>query len=392
MNSSDKLKKLNDDLRRIELIKIQNALIINDINNFYEIILTNKVSNSNNSINFSTITVDDFLCVEEISQIELMLNRPLVERIKWDKWDYITVFIISTIGVIIDTLVGNPKKGISAACSDKNNVIGSFFDKIHKLHPSGNPMDYQGYKMSGGGHRLRSIGHDLLGFAFGIWQIMNGTFTGGYYKDGKFYEIISKVNQYGTPYETKPFIEATFSYIGHVFCDFFSTYSLPVPGFGYLAQLPSRDIRIFAADMYNNGYNLRHMFIQGFSVLFIEILTRTYCYFRYKKDESISDDQYKMKKREMLLLSHSIVSGFNIGKVVFTGDILAINLPQIYAVIYHFIPFITNYYRNNDRTQKIIRNIKDLDEGQVEKKIVNNFINSDSFNKFINSKSLIINA
>lgn len=344
-------------------------------------------------VNISKINIDDFLSIKEITEIESYLNRPLVKRAKWDKWDYITVFTISLVGVIIDTLVGNPKKGVSAICSDKNSYIGSWFEKIHSLHSPNNPMDYQGFKMGGGGHRLRSIGHDLLGFPFGIWQIMNGNFTGGYYQNGKYFKIFSKINQYGTPYEAKSFIEALFTYIGHVFCDFFSTYSLPVPGFGYLAKLPSREIRIFAADMYNNGYNLRHMFIQGFSVLFIEIMIRTYSYFRLKKVQGLTYEQYTQKKRELLLLSHSIVAGFNIGKVVITGNVLSLNLPQIFAVVFHFLPFIMFHYRNNNTTQKLLRNFSDIKEKQIklENEITENMKESTIFKNFLESEPIIIN-
>ena len=345
------------------------------------------------NVDISKISIDDFLSITEINEIESYLNRPLVKRAKWDKWDYITVFTISLIGVIIDTLVGNPKKGVSAICSDKNSYIGSWFEKIHSLHSPNNPMDYQGFKMGGGGHRLRSIGHDLLGFPFGIWQIMNGNFTGGYYQNGKYFEIFSKVNQYGNPYEAKPFIEALFTYIGHVFCDFFSTYSLPVPGFGYLAKLPYREIRIFAAEMYNNGYNLRHMFIQGFSVLFIEIMIRTYSYFRLKKVQGLTDEQYSQKRRELLLLSHSIVAGFNIGKVVITGNVLSLNIPQIFAVVFYFLPFIMYHYRKDNKTQKLLRNFNELKEKQLklENEIIENMKESTIFKQCLHSQPIILN-
>ena len=62
------------------------------------------------NVDISKISIDDFLSITEINEIESYLNRPLVKRAKWDKWDYITVFTISLIGVIIDTLVGNPKR------------------------------------------------------------------------------------------------------------------------------------------------------------------------------------------------------------------------------------------------------------------------------------------
>lgn len=412
--SNKKVNDIKETLRKIEIGTIAGNNILEEIGHLDKTITEAISSNSSKyldqliknqipfisseqflkekNINISKISIDDFLSIEEISEIETYLNRPLVKRAKWDRWDYLTVFLVSVVGVIIDTLVGNPKKGVSAICSDKNSFIGSWFENVHSLHSSNSPMDYQGYKMGGGGHRLRSIGHDLLGFAFGIRQIMNGTFTGGYYQDGKYFEIFSKVNQYGNPYESKSFIEAFFTYIGHIFCDFFSSNSIPVPGFGVLAQLPSREIRTFAAYMYNNGYNLRHMFIQGFSVLFIELMIRTYSYFRFKKVQGLEGDQFKQKRRELLLLSHSLVSGFNIGKVVITGNILSLNLPQISAVVFHFLPFVMFHYRNNDKTQKLLRNIVDLKANQMklENEIIMDMTNSIEFNQFLQSQPIII--
>lgn len=412
--SHKKVNEVKRELRKLEVVNISASLLNDDIEELNKGInktifseqdhLTPFINNNipfinseqflkDKNIDISKISVDDFLSIQEITEIESYLNRPLVQRAKWDKWDYITVFTISLVGVIIDTLVGDPKRGVSAICSDKNSFIGSWFEKIHSLHSQNNPMDYQGFKMGGGGHRLRSIGHDLLGFPFGIWQIMNGTFSGGFYQGGKYFEILSKVNQNGNPYGTQSFSDALFTYIGHVFCDFFSTYSLPVPGFGYLAKLPSREIRKFAAEMYNNGYNLRHMFIQGFSVFFIEIMIRTYSYFRLKKVLGLSNEQYTQKRRELLLLSHSIVAGFNVGKVAITGNVLSLNLPQILAVVFHFLPYIMLYSRNNNKTQKLLRNINDFKENQrsLEFEIIENMEETATFKQLLYTKPIILN-
>jgi hypothetical protein len=412
--SPDNIDDIIKGLRKAELGSIASNKLLNNTQNIDIAINKTRSSNTNyidtltqsnvpfinseqfltdSQIDISKISIDELLDSDELLKIQNELNRPLIKRAKWDRCDYIVAFMVSLLGVSIDTLVGNPQKGVSAICSDKNSFIGSWFEKIHSLHSPNSPMDYQGFKMGGGGHRLRSIGHDLLGFPYGIWQIMNGTFSGGFYQDGKFSDILSNVNQYGNAYESQSFIESIFTYTGHVVCDFFSSNSLPIPGFGILAQLPSRDIRTFAADMYNNGYNFRHMMIQGFSVLFIEIIIRTYAYFRFKKVQGLTNEQYLQKRRELLLLSHSIVAGFNIGKVVVTGNVLSLNIPQILAVVFHFIPFVMFHYRNNNETKKIIRNINDLKGNQIvlEQKIAKDMKESIVFNDFIKTKPLILN-
>jgi len=302
------------------------------------------------------------------------------------------VFSTVVCGAIIDTVTGNPKKGLSALCSEKDSFIGQWFERIHKLHEDSNPMDYQGFKMGGYGHRLRSIGHDLLGFAFGIWQIMNGTFTGGYYQNGKYNYIISKVNEHGGAYKERAFVEAVWTYTGHVFCDFFSTHSIPIPGFSFLAKMPSREIRNFAADMYNNGYNLRHMFIQGFSVLFTELTLRAYTYFRYGRDVDIEKVQLEQKKHELLLLAHSIIAAVNVGKVIITKNPLTLNLPQIMAVGYHFAPYVIFHYRNNNQTRKILRNLEQLEMNQyeLERKLSLLMLESHVFQEYLHTEPILL--
>lgn len=411
---SKKVDSIKKRLREAELDGIASSELLDDIDVIEEATIETIASNRDylaplirNGIPFlnsqqfvhtkygasSNISIDDFLSLEEIRLIEKNLNRPLVERSKWDRWDYATAFTVALAGAVIDTLVGNPRKGLSAICSDKDSFIGKWLEGIHRRHSNNNPMDYQGFKMGGGGHRLRSIGHDLLGFPFGIWQIMNGTFTGGYYQDGKYHDILSKATQYGCPYESKDFAEALWTYTAHVFCDFFSTYSLPVPGFGYLTKMPVREIRVFASEMYDSGYNLRHVMMQSFSALFIEITIRTYSHFRFKKGQGLENEQLSQKRRELLLLSHSIAAGFNVGKVAITGNLLALNLSQIFAVVFHFIPFVMFHYRNNNTTQKLLRNIGDLKENHLllESEMVRYMKESKVFNGFLMSQPIILN-
>ena len=95
----------------------------------------------------------------------------------------------------------------------------------------------------------------------------------------------------------------------------------------------------------------------------------------------------------MLLLSHSIVAGFNIGKVVITGNVLSLNLPQIFAVVFYFLPFIMFHYRNNNKTQKLLRNFSDLKEKQIklENEITENMKESTIFRQLLHSQPIILN-
>lgn len=339
----------------------------------------------------SQISLEDILSDDKIQAIRKEVNRPLVERLKWDKWDYIFAFGAAVAGSTADFMWGDPTKGLSKYLSDKNTKVGGWFESIHSLHHSGSPLDYQGFKMGGGNHRIRSIGHDLFGFIQGIWQIKNGTFTGGYFNDGQWIKIVSECNQYGTPYDKLSWIEAIWQYTVHVFCDFFSSKSLPVPGFGYLSRLPSRDIRILADEMYKNGYNLRHMFVQALSIAFVEIIIRAYVHIRYHKTD-ISKESLKLKQSEIRLLAHSIVTSINIGKVAITKNPVLLNLPQVLFTCYQFWPFIIKHYRRNNRIQILLRNLDEISDESEARYIesLSEGLSSDEFGEFLHGKQIIL--
>jgi hypothetical protein len=154
---------------------------------------------------------------------------------------------------------------------------------------------------------------------------------------------------------------AIWEYTVHCFCDFFSPMSLPVPGFDYLARMPYREVRKFAADMYEAGYSLRHMIIQGISVVAVETIIRTYLYLRMRESDLHHGEAADIKQREMLLLSHSLVSASNCGKVIISPKgLLVLNLPQILAVGYYLIPWTIFRYRNDHNLYKAFRNIEEL--------------------------------
>lgn len=339
----------------------------------------------------SKISLEDLLNDKEICAINAEVNRPLIDRLKWDKWDYIVTFGAAVAGSTADFMWGDPSKGLSKYLSDKTTTVGGFFEKIHSMHHTGSPMDYQGFKMGGGDHRLRSIGHDLFGFIQGIWQIKSGTFTGGYFENSKWMKIIADCNQNGIPYDKFSSAEAIWLYTVHVFCDFFSSKSLPVPGFGYLSRLPNREIRKLANDMYAQGYNLRHMFVQALSIAIVEIIIRTYTYLKYHRME-IPQESLRLKQNEMRLLAHGIVTSFNLGKVVITKNPLLLNLPQVLFTCYQFWPLIITHYRRNNRIQIMLRNLNEIND-EAELKYMDSIscvLSSEDFGEFLIQKPIIL--
>jgi hypothetical protein len=245
--------------------------------------------------------------------------------------------------------------------------------------------------MGGGNHRLRSIGHDLFGFIQGIWQIKNGTFTGGYFEDGKWTEIVTEYNQYGTPYEKFSQMEAIWRYSVHAFCDFFSSKSLPVPGFGYLARMPIREVRKFADEMYKNNYNLRHMLVQALSIIVVEIVIRAYTHLKYRNID-IPKESLQLKKREMRLMAHCLVTSFNVGKIVVSKNPLLLNLPQLLFTSYQLWPFIIDNYRRNNRIQIMLRNLDEIDDEAEEKymKSLSGILSTKEFGNFLNQAPITL--
>ena len=270
----------------------------------------------------------------EISKLSDEINKIDIKSVPFDKWDFIVVFAVALIEIGADFILGNPQKGLSKTLSDKNSKLGEFFNKIHEtLDHSKQPLDYQGYKFGGGDHRGRTFGHDLLMFPLAIYMLCKGKFIDGYFEDGAFQWVISNFNQFGTKYDGLRLDQAIIAYIIHMFADFFSTKSLPVPGMGILAHFSNRDIRKLAADMYSNGFNLRHTIVQGIPVLTAEILIRIFVSIKYWNNTEYTKNMINNKQNKMLLISHTCATAINIGKVIATKNPTLINLPMILRVI-----------------------------------------------------------
>jgi len=319
----------------------------------------------------------DLLSPEENIAIHEYLNRPLYERISWDKWDYVFAFGIGLTGGIFDIFLGTPGFGLQKQMVDKTTWVGSQMEKIHNLHPGGATVDYQGKKFGGAYHRGLSPGHDLFQVCEGIRQFKDGEFRGWYWVNGKKYFFESSVNQFGKDYEPMCWGEAVLAWMTHMFCDFFSTTSLPIPVTSYLYGIDNRELRVFVEkDLYqryvykegkriNAGINLRHLVLQTIAPLSIEVIIRCYIFFRYHK-QTIDQDALEQKKLELLTIGHAVSTGFNLGKIYLTKDPLLINIPQIVALSKTLMKLVLQEYNRNSFYGKVQRNLKDLRQTQQQ--------------------------
>lgn len=311
----------------------------------------------------------------ELNEITSRLNRPLDKKEKWVKNDFIAVFVAASIGSLIDFILSDRNNKFTGKESDFSKWLNQF----HK-HESGSPIDYQGEGFGGGFHRGLSKGHDILRFIEAIIMIKEGRFEGIRYSDSVAHKVVSYANQYGNPYEQLSLIEAIVKYAKHMFADLFSTCSLSFPGHSFLLECGNREIRKFAVTMYQQGFNLKNIMIQSLSTIIIEVIIRIYFDIsevkKYKDTIEIKEDysnfkafirlmkleNNKAKLNEMLLVSHSIVCGMNIGKIIITKQPWSINITEIISVVKYTIPVIENLINRHSDYAKIIRNTDEIKE------------------------------
>lgn len=314
----------------------------------------------------------DLVSESELQEIMAELNRPLPRREKWTKSDFIVIFIAASIGSLADIILGDRNNKLTG----QNSAFSDWLNQFHK-HDSGGPIDYQGKGFGGPYHRGLSRGHDILRFIEGIMMFKRGEFVGIRYENGQAIEVISRVNQYGNPYEQLPTIEAIVKYAQHMFGDLFSTCSLPFPGSSFLAESDSRTLRKFAADMYQNGFNIKNVIIQSLTTIIIEVIIRIYYSIQsvkqYKDEIELAEDYSnfeafkrfikptnKEKLHEMLLVAHAIVTAVNVGKVVIKKAPWEINITEIIAVIRYGIKVLKNTRARHSEYAKLMRNVEEI--------------------------------
>lgn len=199
-------------------------------------------------------------------------------------------------------------------------------------------LDIEVSGLGPGTHRFQSLGHDpILGFIFGVKDILQGTFT-AINKKG---ELISQT--VATPEMGVGLFEAIGKVFGHLQSDVTTARGLPVPLMPLLQLIQAGSIGKgeytigeISRSMYRSGYDFRHFLAMSVSPMLIEIVVRL-CYAFKRRNEGnewgkcipfdLVGDR-KPKLQTMLFTSHLIASAANAGKVYFTGNPLAINSSQ----------------------------------------------------------------
>lgn len=399
-SSEHLLNSLEKELPKRNKIKYENASKVASIRSWDEI------TDEANTAIIDEVAITDLLSNSEIIEIEYKIQRLRSEfdlEHKMDSLDYAIAGIAGILAALVDIfLVKMPSsKKILGATGKKGGTLSDFFrnhlknkftpEEIKALEVNNwVPYDASTSKnldkaVAGLGprsHRFQSLGHDpILGFIFGVKDIMSGTMT-SIGSDG----LLSVQKISGA--DGMSFFQAIIRQIGHLKSDIGTSAGLPVPFMPLLGliQLGSfgkkgRTVGELARAMYGQGYDFGHFLAMSVPVMLIEVLVRVF-YFAKRLNEghsfleslpvNIPGKKRQPKLQSMLFTAHTIATAANAGKVYFTQNPLSINFPQwlwFFKSSIHQLKWIAWDKENErfDHTQKSL----DQDWDQVNKALIN---------------------
>lgn len=276
---------------------------------------------------------------KEIQSLENEMNNISLSSIPFKSSDFVVIFLSGLIGGICDVIMGKPADGYSGLLEEASEPeinddfafgMGKYFKQYDLKN---NPIDKTIPGISVGDHRLYSYGHDLLRFFQTIPVIMSGTGEIGVSGLGGVVELVQAPENYPG---VDSIWEAIIVLALHLYKDYCSARSLPIPGSTLLASLNKDTMPEFLDKLTNDmEFNLRTLNGQLLSVATIEIMIGIYNFIQKNTDDGkrYTEREHKEKKEKMLLMAHSIAMMFNTGKVVLTENPAFINFPQIIRIV-----------------------------------------------------------
>lgn len=289
----------------------------------------------------------------------LKLNDEFNEIHRLDALDVTIAGLAGIIGAAVDILlVGIPEKtSVGLKAGPLSNYIRDYFDKkfpedemtrLANSTVSKVPYDAQDNRhtkvrvegLSAYYHRLLALGHDpILGFIFGVADILNGTMT-TIDKTGK---IVTQVMENCSDRTEADLFSALAKQIIHLKTDVTTSMGLPAPlmslfnllQFGKIGE-EEQTIAELVQGMYYEGYDFIHFCSMSVPTMLVEVIVRLGYAFKHIKDgysikESIPFSLNKSKHPKlstMLFIAHSGATAANAGKIYFTQNPMAINYPQ----------------------------------------------------------------
>lgn len=302
--------------------------------------------------------LNQLLSPDDLHQVQSYLDRPVFERLKWTKGDYLACAGCLLLGLALEmlNLAWKPDSPI-----DPNGHLQEWFNRQFHHHPPHSPIDYQGPGFGGVLHRVRSRGHDLSRFLEAVNQTAQGEFRGVRWSYGKPIEVISRLNQNGNAYLEMPWIAALVNVTVHLMADFFSAHSLPLPLSSVVCENAAREMRILIHNLYEGGFNLRHVALGGLEVLLSYLGIEIWLWMQYGTDRR-NTDPISLKRYEMRTAVMGMLSGFNIAGCALFEDPFLINIPTLVAALDFSVQLMLIRSKQNSWTQKAIRNLDELCE------------------------------
>lgn len=308
-----------------------------------------------------------------------------------DKYDVIISAAAAILGAVVDiVLVGISQKGPDGLEAGKlTDYVRKKFDekfspeemeKLANSKESKVPFDAQDNRNTGTYveglsayyHRMLSLGHDpILGFVFGVYDIMHGTMT----TIDKSGHIVCQVMEVYSNRKETDIVSALLKQIIHFKSDITTSMGLPAPLMGLfnLCQFGSigeeeQTVAEIVQGMYYEGFDFIHFCAQSIPTILIELVTRIgYSVKRIKEGNKVKDsipislnrDKHP-KLATMLFIAHTGATAVNAGKVYFTKNSMAINYPQWIAFAkYSYKQLKWALVEKTEARQKYVQSILD---------------------------------
>lgn len=280
----------------------------------------------------------------EIEDIENEIAHLVESPIPFDKYDYIMLVAAGVSGGLIDVVMGRPGSGYQGVNPDgvlgkfneptiKNDSFWGLGEKFKTFDLKNNPIDAPIPGIPVGDHRLYSYGHDIFRAFQSINLIMTGQGPIGIDPTGGLGGELSRGLD---PRFTAPdaIWKAVVVLALHLYKDYWSSRSLPVPGSTWIAHINGDEMPEWLDEATNQkDFNLRTLSAQVLSVAVIEVMIGIHMAVRGRSYKSeYSEAQIAYKKQKMLLASHAVGMAFNLGKVYATGNPYFLNMPQVLRI------------------------------------------------------------
>lgn len=323
------------------------------------------------SLHVETVELDYILSSQDWREVEQKLDRRVADynrRYGLDGWDYAIAGSCGLFAAMLDMFCvkAPPKptvkwskevdgifnqwvqkafnKVLPPELSDalsKNNTIGVPDTSVWR-NLKGTPENVAN-PLNPTNHRLRSLAHDpILGFLFGVWDILNGTCT--VVMNGEIRSFPSSVGP--DPIQGNVF-QLLGRMLGHLLSDVNAPsvkslnrgMGLPAPFMGILRMFEgipfgNSNFGKQIEYMYVNGYDFRQFVVSSIPMTIMEVMLRAFYVIKQMKlydapfGESILDTiplNLNPRFRMMLAMSYGTSSAVNAGKVYVTQNILNAN-------------------------------------------------------------------